>query len=76
MKGDVTHAVRFALFPAHEEEHVFLLVPCPWECNQEGEEVSNYLYEDVAMTEKQALRGNENYRLLGKRMGLAGRKFQ
>jgi len=73
---NITHAVRLTLFLAHQEEHVLLLTPCPWEYNQEGEEVSNYLDKDVAMAEKHTLRGNENYRLLGKRMGLAGRKLQ
>jgi hypothetical protein len=76
MGRNITHAVRLALFQAHQEEDVLLLTPCPWECNQQGEEVSNYLDQDVAMIEKQALRGNENYRLLGKRMGLASRKPQ
>lgn len=68
--------MRLARFPAHQEEHVLLLIPRPWERNQEGEEVSDYLDKDVARSEKQALRGDENYGLLGKRMGLAGRKLQ
>jgi hypothetical protein len=76
MGRDITHAVRLTLFPAHQEEHVLLLIPCPWKCDQEGEKVTNYLDKDVARSEKQALRGNENYGLLGKRMGLAGRKLQ
>jgi hypothetical protein len=76
MSRIITHAVCLTLFPAHQEEHILLLTPCPWECNQKGEKVSNYLDQDVAMTEKQALRGNENNGLLGKRMGLASRKPQ
>ena len=76
MSRDTTYAMCLTLLPAHQEKHVLPLTPCPWECNQEGEEVSNYLDMDIAMTEKQAIRGNENNRLLGKRMGLAGRKLQ
>jgi hypothetical protein len=76
MSRETTYAECLTLFPAHQEEHVLLLTPRPWECNYEGEEVSNYLDMNITMTEKQDLRGNENYRLLGKRMGLAGRKPQ
>ena len=72
----ITYAVRLALFPAHQKEHVLLLIPRPWERNQEGEEISDYLDKDVARSEKQALRGDENYGLFGKRMRLASRKLQ
>ena len=66
----------FALFPAHQEEHVLVLVPSPWECDQEGEEVPNYLDQNIAMPKKQTFRRNENSGLLGKRMRLARRELQ
>jgi hypothetical protein len=68
--------VRLTLLPAHQKEHVLVLVPCPWKRDKQGEEVSNDLYQDIAMAKKDTLCGDENYGLLGRGVMLASRKAQ
>jgi|SRR5712671_5486221 len=70
-----THAVCLTLLPAHQKEHVLVLVPCPWKRDKEGEEVPNDLYQDIAMA-NEALCGDENYWFLGEGVMLISGKAQ
>ena len=68
--------MNLALFPSHQIEHVLVFVPHPRKCDQESEEIPDDLNQDIAVAEKQTLRGDEDDGLLGKRMWLPRRKAQ
>jgi len=68
--------VRLTLFPAHEKEHVFVLIVFLIKGDQKGKKVPNDFNVDEGVANEYSLRGDKDDGLLGEGMRLAGREHQ
>ena len=67
-KSRKTHTMSLALFPTHQNDHVFILIRSLWKSDEKHQEVPNNFNEDIIATKRETLRSDENDGLLSEGM--------